>query len=118
MKEEAESGGGGTAQTYDESKQEVDSGKMRIFRIKGILSVRHESSSLDDTDIPADAIDANGLDRRRHIVQGVNDLWEIHPGSDTLRYEEGEERVCKLIFIGRSLDRESLLKGFDACFAS
>jgi len=119
--EEAENGGGGdgSAQpSYDKSKQEVDSGKMRIFRIKGILSVRHDSSSLDDIDAPADAIDANGLDRRRHIVQGVNDLWEIHPGSDALRYEDGEERVCKLIFIGRCLDRESLLKGFDACFAS
>ena len=97
--------------------------EMRIFRIKGILSVQHpcdESSvPFDDEEVDntnGNNVDSNWLDHRRYIVQGVNDLWEIHPGSDSLRYSDGEERICKLIFIGRCLDRAKLLAGFEKCF--
>eukprot|EP00563_Minutocellus_polymorphus_P013729 CAMPEP_0181056008 /NCGR_PEP_ID=MMETSP1070-20121207/19495_1 /TAXON_ID=265543 /ORGANISM="Minutocellus polymorphus, Strain NH13" /LENGTH=529 /DNA_ID=CAMNT_0023135341 /DNA_START=81 /DNA_END=1670 /DNA_ORIENTATION=+ len=99
------------------------SNEMRIFRIKGILSVQHpcddSSMPLDDEELDntnGNHMDSNGLDDRRYIVQGVNDLWEIHPGSDSLRYTDGEERICKLIFIGRCLDRAKLLAGFEKCF--
>jgi G3E family GTPase len=97
--------------------------EMRIFRIKGILSVQHPC---DESSVPLDGeevdntngnnVGSNWLDHRRYIVQGVNDLWEIHPGSDSLRYTDGEERICKLIFIGRCLDRAKLLAGFEKCF--
>ena len=31
-------------------------------------------------------------------------------------WKETEERVCKVILIGRNLDRDSLEKGFRSCF--
>jgi len=78
-------------------------GTMSVFRIKGILSVRHPLDvDGDGTVIPdddpdydpvtgarsgPDAIDPlTGLDRRRYIVQAVNDLWDIHPAGDALRW--------------------------------
>lgn len=94
------------------------SNEMRIFRIKGILSVQHPLND-DPDNLDADDqkyVDSSGLDHRRYIVQGVNDLWEIHPGSDSLRYADGDERICKLIFIGRCLDRAKLFEGFRECF--
>ena len=34
------------------------------------------------------------------------------PGSE---WKEGEERVCKMVFIGRNLDHAALEKGFRSC---
>ena len=44
------------------------------------------------------------LDRRKHIVQAVYDLWEIQP-CETLFFDENEERHCKIIIIGSESDR-------------
>ena len=30
-------------------------------------------------------------------------------------WEDGEPRQCKLVFIGKNLDKEKLTAGFDAC---
>jgi G3E family GTPase len=92
---------------------------QRIYRIKGILSVQHDASAtgvIDDGDIPY--VDADGLDTRRHIVQGVHDLWEIHPASDNLRWDrmDNEDRTCKMVVIGRCLQPATLKEGFLACF--
>ena len=93
---------------------------MRIFRVKGILSVRREEDDLEDEDQPY--VDDAGLDIRRHIVQAVHDLWEIHPASADLQWDKalpGETEVpnrsCKLVVIGRRLREDELRSGFEAC---
>jgi G3E family GTPase len=91
---------------------------MSIFRIKGILSVRIDSDSAAFSEDHVDPI--TGLDKRRYIVQGVHDLWEIHPttGKDLEWHDnDGEEddRACRLVVIGRYLDEEALRNGFYSC---
>ena len=115
MQQEQEEEGGVALGSTAGASSNKGSNEMRIFRIKGILSVQHPPGD-DPDNAGADGKNVNnsGLDHRRYIVQGVNDLWEIHPGSDSLRYADGEERICKL---GRCLDREKLLEGFRECFS-
>ena len=83
---------------------------MELFRIKGVLSVKH--SGLIEEDKPF--VDHDGIDTRRFIVQGVYDTWEIHPASENLRWEASEDRSCKLIIIGRYLNGEELQSGFQS----
>ena len=92
---------------------------MHLFRIKGILSVRHADVQDEDEQY----VDDNGLDARRYIVQAVHDLWEIHPASDDLGWDRSltsdgtlPERTCKLVFIGRYLREDDLREGFRECF--
>jgi G3E family GTPase len=85
---------------------------MHLFRVKGILSAKH--SDLEEEDTPF--VDDDGIDTRRFIVQGVYDLWEIHPASVNLSWDATEERCCKVIIIGRNLQHEQLQSGFQACF--
>ncbi|KAI2501048.1 CobW/HypB/UreG [Fragilaria crotonensis] len=99
------------APASNHASQEQES-TMQLFRIKGILSVKH--SQLDEEDEPFAGDD--GIDTRRFIVQGVYDLWEIHPASVNLSWDAGEERFCKLIVIGRHLQNEKLESGFQSCF--
>lgn len=93
---------------------------MQIFRIKGILSVQHPTRNGAMVDV-VDADDigyiSDGLDSRRYIVQAVNDLWEIHPATKTLCWDDvNEDRCCKIILIGRRLEQEKLEDGFNNCF--
>jgi G3E family GTPase len=62
-----------------------------IFRMKGILSLRG---------IP-----------ERYVFQGVHMLFDGRPD----RPWDGQPRRNSLIFIGRNLDREQLVAGFNAC---
>lgn len=87
-------------------------GMMQLFRIKGILSVKH--TLLLDEDRPY--ADGAAIDQRRYIVQAVYDTWEIHPASDNLNWESGEDRSCKLVVIGKCLKAEVLREGFRECF--
>jgi G3E family GTPase len=64
-----------------------------IYRMKGVLSIKGDS--------------------RRFVFQGVHMLFDGRPD----REWGAEERHNSLIFIGRSLDREMLTKGFRACLA-
>eukprot|EP00554_Chaetoceros_debilis_P010352 CAMPEP_0194109956 /NCGR_PEP_ID=MMETSP0150-20130528/9329_1 /TAXON_ID=122233 /ORGANISM="Chaetoceros debilis, Strain MM31A-1" /LENGTH=157 /DNA_ID=CAMNT_0038799017 /DNA_START=739 /DNA_END=1212 /DNA_ORIENTATION=+ len=133
----------------------------------------HDDDDDDDYNLKYH-IDEKMRDRRKFIVQAVNDLWEINPtrsiavaarnksnstsasasssasgpdpdpdpengfshepgsepgsGSGSTRdkakyheeyvhgWKETEERVCKVVLIGRNLDRDSLEKGFRSCF--
>lgn len=84
---------------------------MELFRIKGVLSVKHSRLVEEDKPFVGD----DGIDNRRFIVQGVYDTWEIHPASANLRWEADEDRSCKLIIIGRCLDGEKLQSGFQSC---
>jgi len=91
---------------------------QQIFRIKGILSVRHapESDEMLNLSSNNELIDADGVDRRRFIVQAVHDLWDIHPSSSIdLQWNSAEDRCSKLIVIGRYLQVSELQDGFEAC---
>lgn len=115
--------------------------QQQIFRIKGILSVRasddyfwEEGNDEDDVaSVGGDTEDGNGnssnnntaatdpaapfLDPRRFIVQGVHDLWDIQPVTNTnLHWKSEEERTGKIVVIGKSLQEADLRAGFEACF--
>jgi G3E family GTPase len=100
-----------------------DNKSTEIFRIKGIVSVQYTSEEdMDDTDkayVTSSTGSTTGgllLDRRRYIVQAVHDLWEVHPASDDLQWEEDELREGKLVLIGKYLQRDVLQQGFLSCF--
>jgi len=69
------------------SKKGVD-----LFRSKGILAVR-------------------GM-KEKFVFQAIHMLFKNANGD---KWVEGEERRCKMIFIGRNLNREELTNGFMAC---
>jgi len=63
-----------------------------LFRSKGILAVR-------------------GM-KEKFVFQAIHMLFKNANGD---KWVEGEERRCKMIFIGRNLNREELTNGFMAC---
>lgn len=63
-----------------------------LYRLKGVLAI-------------------DGFDRR-FVFQGVHMLFEGMP--DRL-WKEGEERVSKMVFIGKDLDKELIEEGFFQC---
>ncbi len=65
-----------------------------IFRMKGVLNVAG--------------------DDHRFVFQGVHMLLDAEP--DRL-WRDGEERINRLVFIGRNLDRDELNERFAACLA-
>merc|ERR1712230_356861 len=69
---------------------------MNMFRYKGVLAVR-------------------GM-KKKFVFQGVHMIFN-GSFSDTSEWKEGETRDCRFVFIGRKLDKESLIKGFEACKA-
>lgn len=92
---------------------------MQIYRIKGVVSVVHDSNHfLDDKEKEryTSPMGKEWLDQRRYIVQAVHDLWEVHPGSDNLLFEPNETRDGKIVVIGKYLPRERLDQGFRSCF--
>lgn len=98
-------------QPLTEHQSALPSTEQEIFRIKGVLSVAAVEAD-EEYDV-AHLVD--GLDRRRFIVQGVADLWEVHPS--TLEWEN-EPRCGKLVLIGRHLHKDKLQEGFEACFVN
>jgi G3E family GTPase len=93
------------------TQRKSDNSILKIFRIKGVLSIK---CSEDEDDR---AYCQYGLDSRKYIVQAVNDLWDIQPTDLTLRWNKEEERECKLVIIGRNMDDDELLSGFRSCFS-
>lgn len=63
-----------------------------IFRTKGVLAVK-------------------GM-KQKFVFQAVHMAFSGAPQRD---WAAGEERVCKLTFIGKNLDREELVGGFNKC---
>lgn len=49
------------------------------------------------------------------LPQGVHMLFGATMGD---AWAEGEERECRFVFIGRDLDRQELLDGFNACLVT
>lgn len=63
-----------------------------IYRMKGLLSI-------------------DGMDER-FVFQGVHDIFQ---GSPDRPWNPEEERVNKIVFIGKNLDAQELEKGFKSC---
>ncbi|OEU06419.1 hypothetical protein FRACYDRAFT_254591 [Fragilariopsis cylindrus CCMP1102] len=104
---------------------------QQIFRLKGIVSVVQEEEENDDDDVvvvesgsgdsnnDTKRLDDSDLDPRRYIVQGVYDLWDIHPASGKdLNFQPDETRIGKIIIIGKHLEEQKLKEGFQECFCS
>ena len=71
-------------------------GGTEVYRVKGVVSVE-------------------GRDER-FVVQGVADLFEVAPaGVGGSGWREGEDRRCKIVFIGRLLSKEDLELGVKSC---
>ena len=70
-----------------------------IFRSKGVLNISGSDS--------------------RHVFQGVHMLMGISSSDEGVGrgWKDGEERVSRIVFIGRNLDREELVRGFTSCLA-
>lgn len=66
-----------------------------ILRMKGILNLRGDPDQF--------------------VFQGVHMMFEGRPGR---RWEKDENRINRLVFIGRNLDRAKITAGFKHCFAS
>jgi len=64
-----------------------------IFRAKGVLAVRDR--------------------QEKFVFQAVHMQFASAPAG---RWEDDEERTCKMVFIGKSLDREALTAGFLKCY--
>jgi G3E family GTPase len=65
-----------------------------ILRCKGILSFKN--------------------DPERFVFQGVHMILD---GDHQRAWKEGEERVSRIVFIGRNLPEEKIREGFEACVA-
>lgn len=94
-----------------------------IYRVKGVVSVKHSIDSTGNVDLAVDdgvsgrlVDEHDGLDSRRHIVQAVHDLWDIS-ASKTLFWDANDTRCCKIIVIGKRLDEKKLRDGFVECFS-
>ncbi|XP_011408293.2 PREDICTED: putative COBW domain-containing protein 7 [Amphimedon queenslandica] len=75
---------------WEKSIKNKNGKEMNIMRMKGLLCI--ESSTV------------------KVILQCVNELYELIPTSG---WEENEEHINRLVFIGVNLDRESLLMSFN-----
>jgi G3E family GTPase len=104
-----------TADIIERRKREEINEKMLIFRVKGVISSRFVNLE-DVEDGDEEHVDEDGLDRRKYIVQAVNDLWEIKPTSTSSHWHVAEPRICKIVLIGRNLDNVALSSGFRECF--
>ncbi|CAM9539195.1 unnamed protein product, partial [Choristocarpus tenellus] len=65
-----------------------------VYRLKGLVSVEGRGE--------------------KFVVQGVADLFEVTPSASAM-WEDGEERRCKLVFIGKHLRVKDLDNGLRAC---
>lgn len=67
----------------------------RIMRMKGILNLRKDPDQF--------------------VFQGVHLLFEGRPGRP---WSENEERLNRLVFIGRNLDKDKITRGFLGCITT
>ncbi len=67
----------------------------RMMRMKGILNLRRDPDQF--------------------VFQGVHLLFEGRPGRP---WAEDEQRLNRLVFIGRDLDREKITQGFMSCMTA
>ena len=104
-----------TEELMERNKRDEVERTMMIFRVKGILSANcSEYADIDDEEYKG-FLSENGVDSRKYLVQGVNDLWDINPMKLSEGWKSDEDRICKLVLIGRNLDSSTLCAGFKAC---
>lgn len=96
--------------------QSLEDGAQRVFRIKGVVSVRQYLAS-DTYDVKY-VEDDDITDKRRFILQSVHDLWDLYPANDALQWQADEQRTSKVIIIGKNLDEASLRQGFRECLVT
>ncbi|XP_073130268.1 uncharacterized protein [Henckelia pumila] len=65
---------------------------MDVYRCKGVLSVRNTN--------------------QLHTLQAVREIYEIVPSR---QWRDGENKINKIVFIGRSLNEEILVNTMEAC---
>mmetsp|Transcript_37769 Transcript_37769/g.52442 ORF Transcript_37769/g.52442 Transcript_37769/m.52442 type:complete len:506 (+) Transcript_37769:89-1606(+) len=65
-----------------------------IYRMKGVLAIKGAHD--------------------RFVFQGVHALFE---GSPERPWEEGEEKISRMVFIGKDLPKEEIIMSFKACLA-
>ena len=106
-------------QNKETTPNNANTEQQSIYRIKGVISIAH-SDTLDNwNDEESTKYKcANNLDKRRYIVQAVNDLWDVTPASDELCWTEEETRCCKIVIIGKWLNEEKLKQEFEECFCT
>ncbi|CAB9520868.1 COBW domain-containing protein [Seminavis robusta] len=90
-----------------------DNQQQQIFRIKGVVSVRCQKDKMEEQEFQSFCDGKTGIDKRRYIVQAVYDIWDIHASTEDFSAEE--DRECKLVVIGRHLQRHDLQTGFQSC---
>jgi G3E family GTPase len=78
----------------DEKQQAIDVTTPAVeqqdfFRIKGVLSIKD--------------------DDKRYVLQCVHELFDVTPSG---AWPDDEPRLTRMVFIGRGLDREKLIKSF------
>lgn len=103
-----------------EQKEITSEHTMRIMRVKGILSVQYENSDCTGKDGIHSMCENKSnvvLDQRKYVIQAVHDLWDILP-CETLKFQEEEDRCCKVVVIGRFLDEQYLKDTFSRCLVS
>ena len=66
-----------------------------VYRYKGVLAVR-------------------GM-QKKYVFQGVHMVFS--GGFVDIDWKPGEARDCRFVFIGRNLDKEALIEGFEECKA-
>ena len=66
-----------------------------IYRMKALISI-------------------DGNDNKM-LFQGVSTLFDNHEGE---LWEQGETRICRLVFIGKSLNAEELRAGLKGCLVA
>jgi G3E family GTPase len=67
-----------------------------LYRSKGILSFAGQGNT-------------------KFVFQGVHETINFGPAAEA--WKDGEERVSKIVFIGRNLNREELKAGLEKCLA-
>jgi G3E family GTPase len=57
---------------------------------------------------------------RRHVFQGVHMLLQFSSSKEGAGrpWRPDEKRYCKLVFIGKNLDRKELTDAFNACLVT
>ena len=89
---------------------------MSFTQCHGLTSLLFHDDEDDPKVIEAYRMEGSGLDRRRFIIQAVHDLWECYPASDELLFGPDEERLGKVVVIGKSLNEVEFRQGFAKCF--
>lgn len=75
---------------YSEEEEEDATESIEVLRFKALINI--ESSN------------------RKHIAQAVQELYDIQEG---IEWDSSEERINKLVFIGKNMDEGKLQASFD-----